>query len=508
MVTMAVTANNVHTADAGADVFGSVFFKRVPLAVACSLFMATGAHAADWRFTPSVAGSAIYTDNANQSESDPEDALILTLTPGFSLQSEGSRRVKASMNYNLTGVQRFSENDSSDLYHNLGAAGNAELVEDLLYLDGRASISQELISLFGSPADATINDTNRATVGAYTISPYLQRRLGSFADAYARYTTGGALFSDNAASNSAIDMFTASLTSGTRFTNLSWGLDYSFRRSDNDDTGTSTFERATATLGYALTRHFRVFGTYGDEQNDFLGASNADGTSYSLGFDWSPSRRTNIGATIGERYFGRTYSFSGNHRAQRSTWSVSYTEDFNDISLSVTNYDDLQSVRFTCPAGAALPAKPSLIDYFNANCVISGATFGSSIVNGIFISKLLTAGVTWQLKRTDISLTLSDLTREFQLAGTEDRVQRAMGSISYRLNPRDRASGSLLFTRSSDDAASGREDDLLSLSLGLSHEFSEDLSGALTYRHQQRDSNIANSDFDENSLTALFSMRF
>ncbi len=41
------------------------------------------AQALDWRLTPSVGASATYTDNANQSATNPEDALILSVTPGF-----------------------------------------------------------------------------------------------------------------------------------------------------------------------------------------------------------------------------------------------------------------------------------------------------------------------------------------------------------------------------------------------------------------------------------------
>ena len=64
---------------------------------------------------------ATYTDNANRSESDPQDALILGVSPGFTLSSEGSRRVKATLQYGLRGVTRFGDQNSESLYHNLNA---------------------------------------------------------------------------------------------------------------------------------------------------------------------------------------------------------------------------------------------------------------------------------------------------------------------------------------------------------------------------------------------------
>jgi uncharacterized protein (PEP-CTERM system associated) len=160
-----------------------------------------------------------------------------------------------------------------------------------------------------------------------------------------------------------------------------------------------------------------------------------------------------------------------------------------------------------------VPLNPTLLDLINAKCDVD-LYFGTSILNGVFISKLLTAGVSWDVgSRMTLSMMLSDLTREFQLGSQgEDRVQIASGSINYRLSPQTSANGSLSFTRNSlDSVAAGgaaREDDILSLSLGLNHRFTEKLTGALTFRHTQRDSNAPNSNYDVNSITATVNMGF
>jgi hypothetical protein len=56
------------------------------------------------------------------------------------------------------------------------------LVEDFFFLDAGARVSQDLISLTGSQADATINPDNRTTTGSWNITPRIQQRFGSFAD--------------------------------------------------------------------------------------------------------------------------------------------------------------------------------------------------------------------------------------------------------------------------------------------------------------------------------------
>lgn len=489
--------------------------QRVPglrtLATCIALGHATASHAIDWRFEPTLSASAVYTDNVNQSATNPDDALILSATPGFMLRSEGSRRVQASLRYGATGVIRLSDQESDDLYHGLNAIGKAELVEDFLFLDGAARISQELISLLGSPADAEINDANRATVGTYSISPYVRKRLGTLAYAQARYTKSGAIFENDVVSNSNSNAFTASLSSGTRFDDVNWSLDYSLRETDYRGSGDTTFERVSATLGYALSRKFGVFGTVGEDSNEYLSVTDTDGAFYRAGFRWTPTRRTSFEATAGESYFGPTHGVSASHTTRQTRWELRYSEDVSDMSRLLIDPDSIQAI-YQCPPGTVPPLTAK--EAQDAGCVLVGFDFGTSLANNVFLAKRLSAGVSWDIgARTRMSLRLSDLTREFQTATQgEDRVRILSALISYRLSSRTSATGGLSLTRNSlDSAAAGgaaREDDIMRLDLGLHHRFAERFSGALTYRHTQRDSNLPTADYDENRLMASVMMQF
>lgn len=488
------------------------------LAGAGSVFMALAvvpaAHAVDWRFEPTLTASAIYTDNVNQRDSNPEDALILSATPGFFLRSQGSRRVQASLQYGLTGVARFGGDDDNDLFHNLNAVGKAELVEDFLFIDGSARISQELISLQGSTADASVNNRNRATVGTYSISPYLQKRFGTFADAQARYTASGAIFENDVASNSASNTFSAGLSSGTRFNDFSWGLNYSIRKSEHRDALDTTFESASATAGYALSRKFRVFGTVGEDRNDYLSATETDGAFYSAGFGWSPSRRTSLEASAGERYFGKTYALSARHRTRLSNWNVSYTEGVSDLAQFLPRSGTLYDYQCPGPDGSlvlvtdwpfSIPPAP--------DCIAFGGTPGVlfDLRNGVFISKMLRAGVSWGIRRVTYSLNYIDSRRMYVVDNSEDRSQSLLASAAYRMTPRTTFNSNIILMQTQTPnslALTAREDDILSFSLGLDHRFAEDLSGSLSFRHTQRDSDAVNSDYDENRLTATVYKRF
>jgi len=370
--------------------------------------MALGADAfaLDWDFEPYVGGSAIYTDNQNSSENDPQDALILTLTPGFSLRSEGSRRLRAGMNYSVTGVARFGDDLDNDAYQNLRALGNAELMEDFLFIDGTASISQQLISLSGSQADASVNSSNRTTTSTYTISPYVTQRFGNFAEGLARFTQSGALFDDNAFDNINSSIFNASLSSGTRFNDLSWGLNYFWRNAVVQNSEDARFESYGASLGYALTPRFRLLGTAGYDNNDYTSVpgSEISGTSWTTGFDWAPNVRTNLGASAGESYFGRTYGLDFNYRTRNAVWTANYDDGVSDISQQLLNTQPL--FVWGCDGGLFF-GNGVLPPQGQSNCVPLGAAPAGSVPvglqNGIYLNKRFRAGVAWALPQQALS---------------------------------------------------------------------------------------------------------
>ena len=501
--------------------------------------LAGPANAEDWKFTPSVGAFATYSDNANQSANNPQDALILGVTPGFTLRSTGSRRVQATLSYGLSEVARFSNDNSSNAYHHLSAVGKAELIDDFLYLDGSANISQQLISLAGSPADASVNNSNQTTVGTYSLSPYIKKRLGTFANLQARYSTSGAIFQNNVAASAASNAFTTSLTSGTRFNDLSWGLNYSLRKVDNYGAAqgiynaNNTFESAGAQLGYLVTRKFRVFGTVGHDWNDYLSTTGTSGASYSVGFGWAPSRVTSIEASVGHRYFGRTYSFSGSHRTRLSNWTMRYSEDVSDISQQFLQQSN--RIFWVCN-GTTLYETPDI-----------NPPLGQTGCSGADFRRRACARFQ-QLRRVDcrfdrgrpaqhckrqrrlhyqelhcrsvvgypqlgFGLSAQDTRRLYQVLGNaEDRIRGVTGTVSYRMSPLTTSFGSLSFTRTSLDplltGGLGQTNDDRSLSLGLNHQFAQKLNGALVYRHIQRSSNIANSSYQENNITASVNMSF
>jgi uncharacterized protein (PEP-CTERM system associated) len=539
--------------------------KQAPAVGACSvLTMALiaasvfpiDALALEWNATPSINASTIATDNSSQSASDSQASLITTVSPGISFASKGSRRVSATLAYRATGVVRLGGvNQSNDIFHNLAANGKAELVEDFLYIDGSANVSQQLISLLGSPADANTNNANNTTVGTYSISPYAQKRFGSFANGLLRYSRTGAIFQNNVAASSQSDQVLAALTSGSRFDVIDWSLNYSQRHTDYGSTNTLTsntitFESESATLGAALTRKFRVFATVGRDTNSFTDAASINGAYYTVGFGWSPSQRTSLQVSAGKRYLGNTFSLSFRHSGHFTTWNAVYAESVSDFSQqslanstatylqcpsiptdpnSSSDYSQILDPNAPVPSGCTVlnsaEYQALVFSYLAQNGFnlssdqqnllgLGLGTLNLSIANGVYINKTFRNDINWVRRKLGLGISIFDTRRLFVLKSSlEDHYSGIIGTVDYRLSPTVSANGTLSFTNyKTPGGLSGltinRNDDLYTVSVGLNRRFDPTLTGTLRFVHQTRQSNDAASNFDSNSITASINKTF
>ena len=510
------------------------------------LLAVDAALAEEWQLTPSVTARAELTDNVGQApDGNKESALILGVTPGFHLESVGSRRFKADVSYFLSGIERLGEkNTSSDLNHNLGARANAEIVDQLFYVDANANVSQVLTSLLGSPGGGTLDTGNLTTVGTYLISPYLTQRFGTFARGLVRYTSSGALFQNNAGSNINANTIAAELDSGSRFNDLSWALHYSLRDAKIHNDGSNQFEHYDATAGYALTRKIRAFGSVGYDNNDYPSIIKTKGPSWTAGLGWTPSRLTSMDGSVGHTYFGNTYTANFNHHSHYSNWYAQYSEGVNDVSQQLQAGAD--SVIWNCGANG-FQVNSSLLTPPFQNCTslgtlqnafnVLGPLLGlsqqgvsaflislgvplNSIANGVFLLKSFRGGVSWTKGKSSLGLNVFDYKRIFQNLGglPGDETRGISGLYGYRLDPRTTVDTTLSFTNNLQPAnISGllvnglpfdRNDHTYIASVGLTRQFQPKVSGSLIYRYTIRHSNSSLFDFTENNLTALVNMTF
>lgn len=167
----------------------SVLFPAICSAVAAISLLPSHSFAAEWKIEPSLSLKETYSDNIKLAPPGNEKSDFVTqINPGISLTGTGPR-LKVNARYGMQNLIYAEESSRNATRHLLNADANAELADDLLFLDAKASISQQNISSFGSQTTDNVNITdNLSEVRTYSFSPYLINRFGSMASSELRYT--------------------------------------------------------------------------------------------------------------------------------------------------------------------------------------------------------------------------------------------------------------------------------------------------------------------------------
>ena len=481
--------------------------------------------AADWTITPNLTASERYTDNVNLAPTGSPNRtsdFITEIRPGVSIYKNG-RRLKVNINYSLQSLTYLNTTQNNALNHQLNGVVNAELLEDFLFLDLRSAIYQQNINALAPIGLGNTNATNNlTTVGTYSISPYIRKRFGTFADLNYRLSQSGVYYDTQGINNSTVQNVLGSLDSGSRFNDVFWGLDYSYTKNKNTITPDTKFEKGSATLGYALTPKFKVHATGGIERNNFisLGNSKVDGPFWNVGFDWAPTIRTQIGATVGQRFFGNTYSFNLTERTRRTTWNASYSEDITTTGAqSVAFSGNIYLCNIQPPNAVSIGTFAGFPVVFIPGGTPPPAAFGCALTNNIpatlnlslssdvFVAKNLMAGMSYNLGRSVFSLNAYNLRRDFQRGGSYDRQTGVFAGWSWRLTPLTSFNLNGNVTRI-DVATSNQVNNFWALSAGLNRQFQPKLNGSVIVRHQEGTTNRPGGDYAENSITALINMSF
>lgn len=160
--------------------WGQRLGSGVSLTLAVLMFGGGQADAATWRLTPTLEGSAEYTDNVRGTSSGAEPDLILTARPGFGLRGTGAR-LQLNLNASL-GYEEFVQTDDLGGWHgNMTGAGQAEFVEDILFLDASTSLRRQAINRNAATAFGSRDiGTNQTDVFNIRMSPFVRFRVGQW----------------------------------------------------------------------------------------------------------------------------------------------------------------------------------------------------------------------------------------------------------------------------------------------------------------------------------------
>lgn len=479
----------------------------------------------EWEIHPSLSISETYTDNLRlRPEGAEQSDWVTRVRPGISLRRTGPR-LRFNANYSPEVVYRARE-ESGDLYHYLNAKGTAELREDLLFLDASADVTQQNASLFGPRAENNVNVTgNRTSVRSYSLSPYLRREFGQDARGELRFTRSEVSYSANNLFSSEANRFDVRFWSGPAFRLLSWNLAYNKHRIEYTETQqTIDIERISAGAKRLITPQLGLVVNVGYEDNNYITfGPQPSGSFWSVGPEWTPTPRTRLSATTGRRYFGSTQTLDFSHRTRLTTWRLDYKED-------ITTARDEVLVPSTADTAAYLDtlflatipdpvARQSAVENFIIqNGLPQSLTVPVNFVTTTpFVQQRLQASFGIRGVRNTVLANVFSQRREATSAG-----QPGEGDFSESLNTRQSGT-SLLWTlritgqttsnvqvgyTRSESIRTAREDDLKFIRLGITRNFDPRISGSLSYRRLQNDSNQAGSSYTENAFTAALRLRY
>lgn len=461
---------------------------------------AGSARAAEVRIAPFIELQERFTDNVALTSTNRSSDFITTVSPGLGARVQGGRiNLDASGQLSRDFYARNSERNG----YRENAAGSAqiELIRESVFLDARGFASEQVINQNAavSATDRTVSG-NQTTVRGYTLNPTWRQRFGSWAESDVRYSFGQTFFSQPRGSGAAggtspqlpsdatSTSVSAALGSGQEFGRLLWRVSVSESETTraSGDFGSTNAEVATQ---YALTRSLSALLTMG--QDDFSGQTlnrDIEGAYWTTGLQWSPSDRTKVRATFGERYNDETFGADIRYNVSaRLTATLEYTD-----TIGTQQGQFLDNLNFIerNQLGTFVDRRTGI--------VFTGRSPGAaSLTESVVRDKQLTATLRGAYDRDTYSLVVFRTEREplssaagaAGTAGQLSSLQVTTGitfGYGHQITPVLSLGANLNLSRSETEATSATTDRLV-VAGSMSYRFNETLFGSLNLNHLTQD---------------------
>jgi uncharacterized protein (PEP-CTERM system associated) len=482
----------------------------------------TEATPATWRLTPTLEGSTEYTDNVRGVPSGEESDLILTARPGLGLRATGAR-LQLNFNGSLAYEEFLYTKKTGGWSGNMLGVAEAELYEDIFFVDASTSLRRRAIATPGATAftDRDLG-SNQSDVFNVRLSPVVRLRVGRWVESETRASAAHTVYdalgqnedpaAGTVASDSTVYSLSQTFTSGRKFQRIGWSLSASERRTKRDKGGASTlagdtFKRrnAQARVSYAYDRWFTPDVTVGYDDNDdnsLTGSDDFSGSYWLLGFTSQPGPRTTLTLRAGHRFGGPSYQGNFRYRVSSALQvQASYNESVKTQQEQLADEFDFVG---TDEFGNLIDTRTGLpLDPDNAGFDL---TFGDAV----FRTRTFRLGFSGTRLLNSYSLSATISRRDTSGASPREATMSTL-TASYRrqLSPRL----SVAFTGSVADTEDDATADTRTyrLSSSVNYALSDSLNSSLVLRRLDRTtSGTGGSDIDltENSMVLTLRKSF
>lgn len=475
------------------------------------------AFAGEWEIEPRLGASSLYTDNAQLQSTDQKSDVVMQVRPGLSVRGEGAR-LSTSFDVNLDRRKALNGYANENKTRQFQAEAETEVWEDLFFLEGRAVSSQVNINNQGRiTVDNRLGGLeNQTTVTTYSVSPWLEHRFGSYADAELRgtYTSvsneraqsvgGGQAFA-----NSEGRTFLFALNGGERFGRVPWTFESTRTNVDLDTGVTNEFQRTQMNVGYRFSRKWLADVTLGRESNEFASFQSTSGDIRLIGFEWTPNNRTLVDMSFGRRFFGRTMNANIEYEKRFTTFRMNYSDQVQTTNQFFGNFSPTQAGDFSSVAN------------LNPNQFTSVGVRPDTptLNNNVFLMRRMSAEMAWAKRLNNASVRAFWMSRQDQggdatetLAGSADQTSLGLdarfGHELSRQTDFDLGAGWQSNTFERDNGTNT----LVRFSASLNHRLSETFGLSLRVNHLRRSGDGTTQqiaqDFSENSISLSTTVNF
>lgn len=470
---------------------------------------------------PTLSANATLTDNVNLSATDKQSDLLLAVSPGIRMGGQ-SGRVRGYLNYALTATLYARDLDASTFYNTLSASANIEAVPSRLFIDADASISRQFISPFGTQStDPSLNNGNTTQVTTLSVAPYVRGQLAGQVNYLGRasytYTNSGT----SQASDSETWGALLALDSTTRWSRLSWGLDFSYREVRFTDQRSEFDQLNVLSLNYAVTPELKVSLRGNVETSNLTSLDNETTTGWGGGLRWTPSPRTNLILEYDQRVFGNSHLYSFDYRTPRTVWSISNRQGLSTGQRTggrggSGSIFDLLFAQFATVEPDPVARAQLVENFLRANGIDPNSSLNSGYLpSQVVLERRREASVAWLGQRSSVILNIyetqsqsvfaASLNPDDNFAGGNVIEWRGGSAVwSHRLTP----TATLTFTGSgqrTSESFGGQETTLWSAVALWTSRISERTSLSLSARRQVQS---GDSSYNESALLATLNMTF
>jgi uncharacterized protein (PEP-CTERM system associated) len=281
------------------------------LALAMVMLAGAEARAAETRLRQGAGAEIGLTDNVDLVPDDEKtSAGLLTLSHDAHLSVDRNR-----LDFDFTSdIALETESNEGDTFvdQQVRALGNVEVVPEWFFVDLAGSSTRQNTSNRGRlSAGGRSRGQDKATVNVVEVSPYISRRIGSYArgELRARHTetfvseeeSAGGNLSDRRIDEQQLVVVSGPRISPVRLRGELSHLDSRAVRDDTEEDNDLEIYQGAFTTAYGLTRNFAVLATVGATDVDTADDRDLSGPLWDVGVEISGAR-LQAAATVGRRY--------------------------------------------------------------------------------------------------------------------------------------------------------------------------------------------------------------